>query len=60
MENGITLDSGHFHFFVYFSPQQEVQKIFKAKHSMDTEVTKAKVRQLINVRDTSPLCSQTG
>lgn len=26
------------------SPQQEVQKIFKAKHSMDTEVTKAKVR----------------
>ncbi|XP_072554555.1 AP-2 complex subunit alpha-2 isoform X2 [Paramormyrops kingsleyae] len=25
------------------SPQQEVQKIFKAKHSMDTEVTKAKI-----------------
>uniref|UniRef100_A0A674A8C1 AP-2 complex subunit alpha n=1 Tax=Salmo trutta TaxID=8032 RepID=A0A674A8C1_SALTR len=24
------------------APQQEVQKIFKAKHSMDTEVTKAK------------------
>uniref|UniRef100_A0A8C8GEG9 AP-2 complex subunit alpha n=1 Tax=Oncorhynchus tshawytscha TaxID=74940 RepID=A0A8C8GEG9_ONCTS len=25
------------------APQQEVQKIFKAKHSMDTEVTKAKI-----------------
>lgn len=25
------------------SPQQEVQSIFKAKHPMDTEVTKAKV-----------------
>ncbi|KAJ8394963.1 hypothetical protein AAFF_G00040860 [Aldrovandia affinis] len=25
------------------TPQQEVQKIFKAKHSMDTEVTKAKI-----------------
>ncbi|KAK0144013.1 AP-2 complex subunit alpha-2 [Merluccius polli] len=25
------------------APQQEVQKIFKAKHAMDTEVTKAKV-----------------
>uniref|UniRef100_A0AAR2LFP5 AP-2 complex subunit alpha n=1 Tax=Pygocentrus nattereri TaxID=42514 RepID=A0AAR2LFP5_PYGNA len=24
-------------------PQQEVQKIFKAKHSMDTEITKAKI-----------------
>ncbi|TWW67020.1 C Adaptor protein complex AP-2 subunit alpha-2 [Takifugu flavidus] len=28
---------------VSFSPQQEVQKIFKAKHPMDTEVTKAKI-----------------
>ncbi|XP_042261800.1 AP-2 complex subunit alpha-2 isoform X3 [Thunnus albacares] len=25
------------------APQQEVQKIFKAKHSMDTDVTKAKI-----------------
>uniref|UniRef100_A0A8B9HUT9 Clathrin adaptor alpha/beta/gamma-adaptin appendage Ig-like subdomain domain-containing protein n=1 Tax=Astyanax mexicanus TaxID=7994 RepID=A0A8B9HUT9_ASTMX len=25
------------------APQQEVQKIFKAKHSMDTEITKAKI-----------------
>ncbi|XP_067105404.1 AP-2 complex subunit alpha-2 [Osmerus mordax] len=25
------------------APQQEVQKIFKSKHSMDTEVTKAKI-----------------
>ncbi|KAI1890143.1 hypothetical protein AGOR_G00170630 [Albula goreensis] len=25
------------------TPEQEVQKIFKAKHSMDTEVTKAKI-----------------
>ncbi len=25
------------------SPQQEVQKIFKANHSMDIDVTKAKV-----------------
>lgn len=25
-------------------PEQEVQQIFKAKHPMDTEVTKAKVR----------------
>ncbi|KAF4083583.1 hypothetical protein AMELA_G00143350 [Ameiurus melas] len=25
------------------TPQQEVQKIFKAKHSMDTEITKAKI-----------------
>ncbi|XP_036390437.1 LOW QUALITY PROTEIN: AP-2 complex subunit alpha-2-like [Megalops cyprinoides] len=25
------------------APQQEVQRIFKAKHSMDTEVTKAKI-----------------
>ncbi|CAL8350102.1 unnamed protein product [Merluccius merluccius] len=25
------------------APQQEVQKIFKAKHAMDTEVTKAKI-----------------
>ncbi|XP_056135043.1 AP-2 complex subunit alpha-2 [Lampris incognitus] len=25
------------------APQQEVQKIFKAKHTMDTEVTKAKI-----------------
>lgn len=26
-----------------FRPQQEAQKIFKANHSMDTEVIKAKV-----------------
>lgn len=26
------------------SPQQEVQKIFKAKHPMDIDVAKAKVR----------------
>ena len=29
--------------FVSPSPQQEVQNIFKAKHPMDTEITKAKV-----------------
>lgn len=29
--------------FVSHSPQQEVQNIFKAKHPMDTEITKAKV-----------------
>ncbi|RXM34515.1 AP-2 complex subunit alpha-2 [Acipenser ruthenus] len=29
--------------FIIDSPQQEVQKIFKAKHPMDTEVTKAKI-----------------
>ncbi|KAL4642138.1 AP-2 complex subunit alpha-2-like isoform X1 [Arapaima gigas] len=28
------------------APQQEVQKIFKAKHSMDTEITKAKMYRL--------------
>lgn len=28
------------------SPQQEVQNIFKAKHPMDTEITKAKVTAL--------------
>lgn len=30
--------------FYLTSPQQEVQNIFKAKHPMDTEITKAKVR----------------
>ncbi|GAB1292916.1 AP-2 complex subunit alpha-2 [Apodemus speciosus] len=28
---------------IQFSPQQEVQNIFKAKHPMDTEITKAKI-----------------
>lgn len=28
----------------FLSPQQEVQNIFKAKHPMDTEITKAKVK----------------
>lgn len=28
------------------SPQQEVQNIFKAKHPMDTEITKAKVGEV--------------
>lgn len=32
--------------FVSHSPQQEVQSIFKAKHPMDTEITKAKVTAL--------------
>lgn len=31
----------------FLRPEQEVQQIFKAKHPMDTEVTKAKVRQLV-------------
>lgn len=31
------------------SPQQEVQNIFKAKHPMDTEITKAKVTALLAV-----------
>lgn len=29
------------------SPQQEVQNIFKAKHPMDTEITKAKVNAVL-------------
>lgn len=32
---------------VSHSPQQEVQNIFKAKHPMDTEITKAKVKVLL-------------
>lgn len=32
-------------------PQQEVQKIFKAKHPMDIDVTKAKVRNLFFARN---------
>ncbi|KAK2081111.1 AP-2 complex subunit alpha-2 [Saguinus oedipus] len=34
------------------NPQQEVQNIFKAKHPMDTEVTKAKVACLEGPRGT--------
>jgi AP-2 complex subunit alpha len=32
---------------VSHSPQQEVQNIFKAKHPMDTEITKAKVKDAV-------------
>lgn len=39
------------------SPQQEAQKIFKANHPMDAEVTKAKVRGQ-TVRGTWGLPSQ--
>lgn len=31
------------HLALSYSPKQEVQNIFKAKHPMDAEITKAKV-----------------
>lgn len=39
------------------SPQQEVQKIFKAKHSMDTEITKAKVNYRLRENMIRTTCS---
>lgn len=63
-----TRGSAWFLSVIISSPQQEAQKIFQANHPMDSEVTKAKVRQQGPLRSgvwglgaalhLFPLCSQ--